>query len=114
MNEESIEIDIRQISGLTLKSIIEKDISSISEDSSTYLRENILRHYLHDNVRIRKTISIIVNTFVKQDGLENWPELLDFLYNSLETEKGVEMSLEMINLIIEDSGCLLEEKFDKV
>ncbi len=114
MNEESFELDIRQISGLTLKSIMEKDFSSISEDSLSYLRENILRHYLHDNNRIRKTISIIINTYIKQSGLENWPELLDFLYNKLESDRGVEISLETINLITEDSGSLLEQKFEKV
>ena len=114
LNEESFELDIRQISGLTLKSIMEKDFSSISEDSLSYLRENILRHYLHDNNRIRKTISIIINTYIKQSGLENWPELLDFLYNKLESDRGVEISLETINLITEDSGSLLEQKFEKV
>ena len=93
---------------------MEKDFSSISEDSLGYLRENILRHYLHDNTRIRKTISIIINTYIKQNGLENWPDLLDFLYKNLEIDRGAEISLEIINLIVEDSGSLLEEKFEKV
>jgi hypothetical protein len=93
---------------------MEKDFSSISEDSLSYLRQNILKNYLHDNCRIRKTISIIINTYIKQSGLENWPDLLDFLYNKLENDRGAEMSLETINLITEDSGSLLEQKFDKV
>ena len=55
-----------------------------------------------------------MNTYVKQDSFENWPELLDFLLKNLETEKGSEMSLETINIIIEDSGNLLETKYKKV
>ena len=93
---------------------MEKDFSSIVDESLEYLKTNILKHYHHDNIKIRKTISIIVNTFIRQNGLENWPELLEFLYNNLGTDRGSEMSLETINIIIEDSGSLLEEKFDKV
>jgi hypothetical protein len=55
-----------------------------------------------------------VNTYIKQDGLQNWCQLLDFLYKNLETDKGAEMSLETINIIIEDSGNLLEQNFEKV
>lgn len=102
------------MSGLTLKSILEKDFSSIVEESSSYIRSNILRHYLDENSKIRNTISIIVNTLIKQDGFENWPDLLNFLYSHLESERGAEMSLETINIIIEDSGNLLEERNDKV
>ena len=114
MNEEKIDIDIRQISGLTLKSLMEKDFSSIIDENAQFLKENILKFYLDENTKIRKTISIVINTYIKQDGLQNWPELLDFLFNNLGTERGAEMSLETINIIIEDSGCLLEEKFGKV
>ena len=114
LNEEKVDLDIRQISGLTLKSIMEKDFSTISEESLTFFRENVLKNYLHENLKIRKTISIIVNTYVKQDGLERWPELLEFLYSNLETDTGAEMSLETINIVIEDSGSVLEAKFEKV
>jgi len=102
------------MSGLTLKSILEKEFSSLVEESTCYIRSNILKSYLNENSKIRKTISVIVNTYVKQDSFENWPELLDFLLKNLETEKGSEMSLETINIIIEDSGNLLETKYKKV
>ena len=93
---------------------MEKDFSSIIDENAQYVKENILKFYLDDNNKIRKTISIVINTYIKQDGLQNWPELLDFLFNNLGTERGAEMSLETINIIIEDSGLLLEEKFGKV
>ena len=49
-----------------------------------------------------------------QGGIEIWPELLDFLYENLEIETIAETSLETLNFILEDSGCIIEKKFDKV
>jgi hypothetical protein len=43
-----------------------------------------------------------------------WPEILDFLYKRLDSDVSVEMSLETINIIIEDSASYLEEKHTKV
>jgi hypothetical protein len=45
--------------------------------------------------------------------MEIWPEILNFLLKSLDSEIGVGMSLETLNIIIEDSGSYLEEKFEK-
>ena len=43
--------------------------------------------------------------------MEMWPEILNFLLQNLESNFGAEMSLETLNIIIEDSGNYLEEKF---
>ena len=79
-----------------------------------YFKSNVLKNYLHPEIKIRKTISILLNTFLIQGGIEIWPELLDFLYENLEIETIAETSLETLNFILEDSGCIIEKKFDKV
>jgi len=114
LNEEKIDIDIRQISGLTLKSILDREFNNLNDNNLEYFKSNILNNYLHQNSKIRKTISILLNTFIRQGGIEIWPELLEFLYENLDNEKCAETSLETFNFVFEDSGCNLERKFDKV
>ena len=43
-----------------------------------------------------------------------WPEILGILYNNLDSDLGVAMSLETLILVIEDSGNLIDEKYTKV
>jgi hypothetical protein len=69
--------------------------------------------YLDENLTIRKTVSNLINTHVRHGGMESWPEILNFLLKNLDTNRGVEMSLQTLNIIIEDSGSHLEEKFAK-
>jgi hypothetical protein len=114
LNEEDIEIDVRQVAGLTLKAIMERSFINLDEDSIEYFKINVLNCYDHKNQTIRKTISNLINTFIRHGGTEMWPEILDFLYNSLDSDISVEMSLETINIIIEDSSSYLEEKHSKV
>lgn len=114
LNQEDLEADIRQIGGLTLKGIMERSFMNLTEDAVDYFKINILTCYLHSNQSIRKTISNLINTFIRHGGMEMWPELLNFLYDNLDTDLGVEMSLETLNIIIEDSGSYLEDKYDDV
>ena len=111
LNGEAFHIDIRQMSGLTLKSLLERNFKLISQEDLNYLKQNILSNYLHSNQKIRTTVSIIINTFIKQGGLEIWPELLIHLENSLNSDYGAETALETFHLVIEDSGELLQNKF---
>ena len=114
LNDEEAEIDIRQIAGLTLKAIMERSFVNISDDSLDYFKTNILKCYDHKNYFIRKTISNLINTFVRHAGTDKWPELLEFLYDSLNSDISVEMSLETINIIVEDSSSYLEENHIEV
>ena len=102
--------EIRQIAGLTIKAIMERSFISLTEDSIEYFKSNILNCYNHSNYIIRKTISNLINTFIRNGGTEMWPEILNFLYDNLDSNISVEMSLETINIIIEDSAAYLEEK----
>jgi hypothetical protein len=112
-NDEGLELEIRQVSGLTLKTILEKDFN-LTDDCKDYIKTNILKNFLSQNDKIRKTISIIINVFIKQGGIENWPEILEYLYRNLETDRGAEISLKTYNIIIEDSGHLLDKKYSQV
>ena len=105
--------EIRQVAGLSLKGIMERSFNSIPEEILEYFKENILISYLDEDINIRKTVSNLINAFICHGGMEMWPEILNFLLQNLETNIGVEMSLETLNIIIEDSGTYLEEKFNK-
>jgi hypothetical protein len=93
---------------------MDKAFVSISEDAILYFKNNVLASYLDQNITIRKTISNLINTFIRHGGMEAWPELLEFLFVNLDSDVSVSMSLETINIIIEDSGSLLEQKYSKV
>ncbi len=93
---------------------MERSFLNIDEDSLEYFKINILNCYDDKNHTIRKTISNLINTFIRHGGTEMWPEILDFLYKRLDSDVSVEMSLETINIIIEDSASYLEEKHTKV
>jgi transportin-1 len=110
LNDESLSPDIRQISGMTLKGIMERSFSTFSDESVQYFKDNITKCYLHKSHPIRKTISNLINAFIKQGQLELWPEILEFLYSNLDNNLTVNMSLETLILIIEDSGTDLEER----
>lgn len=112
MNSEN-PVETRQVAGLTLKGIMERQFVSLTEESLKYFRSNVLKSYLDENQTIRKTVSNLINTFIRHAGMESWPEILSFLLDNLDTNRGVEMSLQTMNIIIEDSGNYLEEKFGK-
>lgn len=94
--------------------MLEREFNNINDINIEYFKSNILKNYLHPNQKIRKTISILLNTFLRQGGIEIWPELLEFLFEKLDNENCVETSLETLNFIFEDSGSNMERKFEKV
>ncbi len=105
---------IRQMSGLTLKGIMERQFFEISDEDIEYFKKNVLKFYIHDRPLIRKTISNLINTFIRNGGLTLWPEILEFLYSKLDTDMSVSMSLETLIILIEDSANLIEEKYTEV
>jgi hypothetical protein len=93
---------------------MERSFTNLAEEAIEYFKKNILKSYLHENMTIRKTISNLINTFIRHGGTEMWPEILDFLYENLDSDISVGMSLETINIIIEDSGSYIETKHENV
>ncbi len=93
---------------------MERSFVNINDDSLDYFKKNILQCYDHKNYFIRKTISNLINTFIRHAGTDRWPQILGFLFDSLNSDISVEMSLETINIIIEDSASYLEENHSEV
>jgi hypothetical protein len=92
---------------------MERSFVTLTENSIDYFKAHILECYLDTNPTIRRTISNLINTFLRHGGMEMWPEILKFLVNHLDSNVGVEMSLETLNIIIEDSGSYLEENYSE-
>jgi hypothetical protein len=113
LNSDEFQTEIRQIAGLSLKGIMERSFANLTDITLEYFKRHILECYLDKNPTIRKTISNLINTFLRHGGMEMWPEILEFLLNHLDTNLGVEMSLETLNIIIEDSGTYLEENYSE-
>jgi hypothetical protein len=111
LNSEDQDVEVRQIAGLSLKGMMERSFVNLTEDAIEYFKVNILKCYLHNNPIIKKTISNLINTFLRHGGMEMWPEILYFLMDNLNSNSGVEISLETLNIIIEDSGSYLEENY---
>ena len=109
-----MELGIRQIAGLTLKGILERQFHELSQEHLDYFKRNILKCYLHVKAPIRKTISNLINTFLTNGGLQMWPEILQILFNNLDSDLAAITSLETLIILIEDSGSLIEEKYKKV
>ena len=114
LNDTKIEEGIRQISGLTLKGNIERSFINIGPNEIEYFKKNIFMCYLDKRANIRKTISNLVNTFIRIGGLDMWPKVLEILYANLDNDISVTMCLDTLNVIIEDSGTIIEDKYKNV
>ena len=109
---------LRQISGLTLKGIMERQFFELHDDDLEYFKKNILKSYLHIKPSIRKTISNLINTFLRNGGLQMWPEILEILYNNLKIDiddkmnKFMEIMINSFkeNLSQRPQTSLIEEK----
>ena len=108
---KDIPIEIRQKSGLTLKGIMERSFSEFSEENISYFKDKIIENYSDVNNSIKRITSILINTFITLDGIEQWQDLINFLLSNLSDSKNYEMSMETIQIILEDSGSYIEEKY---
>ena len=108
---KEIPVEIRQKSGLTLKGIMERSFSKFNEVDISYFKIKILENYSDENNTIKRITSILINTFITLDGVEQWQDLINFLIYNLSNPKNYEMSMETIQIILEDSGSYIEEKY---
>ena len=108
---KEIPLEIRQKSGLTLKGIMERSFSNFNEVNISYFKIKILENYSDENNTIKRITSILINTFITLDGVEQWQDLINFLIYNLSNPKNYEMSMETIQIILEDSGSYIEEKY---
>jgi hypothetical protein len=108
---KEIPVEIRQKSGLTLKGIMERSFSDFSEENISYFKTKIIENYSDENNSIKRITSILINTFITLDGVEQWEDLFNFLLSNFSYEKNYEMTMETIQIILEDSGSFIEEKY---
>ena len=113
MSSPSQSKDLRCLAGTTLKGQIESNIQSFTNDTIDYLKSSIISCYFERDQSIRKTISTIINSFIKHWGISSWPELIQLIEGNLDRKEGNEMSIKTINLILEDSSSIQEESFKK-
>lgn len=114
LNNKQLGDEIRQISALTLKGIMERSFTDMDEDEIKYFKAHVLDSYLSEKVPIRKAISNLINSFLRIGGIESWPDILRILAANLDSDMASGMSLETLNIIIEDSGPIIEEKYSEV
>lgn len=93
---------------------MERSFSSFNEQNISYFKDKILQSYSDSNQQIKKITSILINTFLTLDGVEHWEDLLNFLLMNLSKANNYIMSMETIQIILEDSGSYLEEKYTSV
>lgn len=90
---------------------MERSFTNFNDENIEYFKNKILEIYFDSNVIIKKTISNLINTFIRLGGIDLWPELLDFLINNLNNnDANCETSMETIQIILEDSGAYIEDK----
>ena len=109
-NNKCFDLEIRQISGLTLKGLLDTSFESLPHDALSYFKGHVFDQYLCKNKKISCVISSLVNSFVKYSGIEAWPELPNYLYNMLLDGDTIMLALETIKIIIEDVGEYYEEE----
>lgn len=109
---KEIPVEIRQKSGLTLKGIMERSFSDFNEENIFYIKTKIIENYSDENNSIKRITSILINTLITLDGVEQWEDLFNFLLSNFsQNEKNYEMTMETIQIILEDSGSFIEEKY---
>lgn len=115
-NQESLEISTRLVAGLSLKGYIERSFNKLGAGSIAYFKTNILTFAFHKHPQIRKTILILIKMFILLGTLSIWPELLEYLLQILEDQSTnvVHISLEAINMILEENSQFFIESNSKV
>ena len=104
--------DIRCLAGTTLKGQMESNLQSFTPDTFDYFKSSVMSCYFDRDSSIRKTVSNLVNTFIRHCGIDVWPEFLEVIESNID-KKDNEMSIETLNLILEDSRGGIEDKFSK-
>ena len=113
LNSPSQPNELRCLAGTTLKGQMEVNIQSFTNETIEYFKTSMLSCYFDRDVSIRKNITNLINTFIRHCGIDIWPELLELLEENINKKEGNEMSLETLNIILEDSPNIVEEKFSK-
>ena len=111
LNSPSQSKEIRNLAGTVLKSQLELNSRILSEDVIAYFKSNIISCFFDKDFQIRKTVSNLINTFIRHFGMEAWPEVLSLIEENLDTKEGNEISIETLNIILDDCQGEIDEEF---
>ena len=77
----------------------------------SYFKKNIISCFFDKDFQIRKTVSNLINAFMRHFGMDAWPEILTLIEENLDTTIGNESSIETLNIILEDCQGEIDDKF---
>ena len=84
---------------------------TFSKETINYFISNILSYYYDRDSSIRKIISTLINCFISNYGIEEWPQLFNIICDNLDKEDRIEKTSQTLNIILEDPRNILESKF---
>lgn len=111
LNSTSQSKEIRNLAGTVFKSQLEINSRILTEDVISYFKANIISCFFDIDYQIRKTVSNLINTFIRHFGMDAWPEVLSLIEENLDKKEGNEISIETLNIILEDCQGEIDEQF---
>ncbi len=89
---------------------MERSFDNFTDENFEYLKNKVFEVYSDANKIIKRTVSNVINTFIRLGGIDLWPKLLELLISKLNKEADYENCMETIKFILEDSGAYVEFK----
>lgn len=78
-------MDVRQAAGLLLKNNLRTAFKNMPPANQQYIKSELLPSLGAADRHIRSTTGTIISVLVQIDGVAGWPELLQALVNSLDS-----------------------------
>ena len=72
---------------------------TFSKETINYFISNILSYYYDRDSSIRKIISTLINCFISNYGIEEWPQLFNIICDNLDKEDRIEKTSQTLNII---------------
>lgn len=82
-----------------------------TNDTIEYFKPMLVSCFFDRDYQIKKTISNLINTFIRHFGMDAWPEVLDLIEDNLDKKEGNDMAFETLNIILEDFQGEIDDKF---
>ena len=109
-NNRSNDFILRQLAGICIKNYLENIANyQINQEFLKEFKIYGLASLNDENPTIRNTLSYIISSFTKIDGVRHWDDLPEILSRNLYTNNPhvFQNFLETVDNIIEDSGEIL-------
>lgn len=103
--------EVRNLAGTVLKNHLEVNSSIFTNDTIEYFKSMLVSCFFDSDYQIKRTISKLINTFIRRFGMDAWPEVLDFIEDNLDKKEGNDMAVETLNIILEDLQGEKDDKF---